>query len=633
MYNILGEFCCLLIAIVFLVFIINSFYLRERRNFLFLLCNISLIFACVSDILSCYGIEYYEKCSYFFCVSTSTVYFLSLCLLPFLYCLYFYASISAVHKFSKFFHGTLFLFFGIYLFIVIANIWTGWLFSFVPGIGYVRGKLKYSTYEITFLMIIAIEIAVIRHRRSMSSRMFTVFVLYPIISAFVSLIQIFKPSWLLSGCSGTITMVLMYLAIQSDQIEIDYKSGLKTEQHLSRTLRKKLRPCTLSSISIENLGVLQETLGSTEVDKLIYNLVRSFRVNISGTLFRYGNQFLVLSAEGSISKVSEQILSSFKKYSYIPSSISGREFSFHFIGASLEIPNDAEDYDDALELLKGLMSKARKEKTCCVVRCNEAFINDFRRTKTIIKILERELNPQSTQYQVYFQPIISIEKNKFVYAEALSRLNGTELGDISPSEFIPIAENNGLIEKLGRINFEKVCEFISRNSDVVKAVSVNFSVYQMINPEIKDFVFSMIEKYKIKPENIIMEITESIFIDDFEIVRSRMEEFVKAGIIFYLDDFGTGFSNFANVIRLPFYTIKIDRSFVLMMERDEEILKLVKNLISTFKDSNLKILVEGVETERQDKLVREASVDYIQGFLYSKPLSMDSYLKLLREQK
>ncbi len=633
MYNILGEFCCLLIAIVFLVFIINSFYLRERRNFLFLLCNISLIFACVSDILSCYGIEYYEKCSYFFCVSTSTVYFLSLCLLPFLYCLYFYASISAVHKFSKFFHGTLFLFFGIYLFIVIANIWTGWLFSFVPGIGYVRGKLKYSTYEITFLMIIAIEIAVIRHRRSMSSRMFTVFVLYPIISAFVSLIQIFKPSWLLSGCSGTITMVLMYLAIQSDQIEIDYKSGLKTEQHLSRTLRKKLRPCTLSAISIENLGVLQETLGSTEVDKLIYNLVRSFRVNISGTLFRYGNQFLVLSAEGSISKVSEQILNSFKKYSYIPSSISGREFSFHFIGASLEIPNDAEDYDDALELLKGLMAKARKEKTCCVVRCNEAFINDFRRTKTIIKILERELNPQSTQYQVYFQPIISIEKNKFVYAEALSRLNGTELGDISPSEFIPIAENNGLIEKLGRINFEKVCEFISRNSDVVKAVSVNFSVYQMINPEIKDFVFSMIEKYKIKPENIIMEITESILIDDFEIVRSRMEEFVKAGIIFYLDDFGTGFSNFANVIRLPFYTIKIDRSFVLMMERDEEILKLVKNLISTFKDSNLKILIEGVETERQDKLVREASVDYIQGFLYSKPLSMDSYLKLLREQK
>ena len=209
----------------------------------------------------------------------------------------------------------------------------------------------------------------------------------------------------------------------------------------------------------------------------------------------------------------------------------------------------------------------------------------------------------------------------------------TEIGNISPGEFIPIAESNGLIEKLGKVNFEKVCEFISKNSDVVKAVSVNFSVYQMLNPEIEDFVFGTIEKYGIKPENIIMEITESILIDDFEVIRERMEEFVKKGIVFYLDDFGTGFSNFANVIRLPFYTIKIDRSFVLMMEKDVEMLKLVKNLISTFKDSNLKILVEGVETEKQDELVKDAGVDFIQGFLYSKPLPMNTYLDLLRKQK
>lgn len=154
----------------------------------------------------------------------------------------------------------------------------------------------------------------------------------------------------------------------------------------------------------------------------------------------------------------------------------------------------------------------------------------------------------------------------------------------------------------------------------------------MMNPETQNFVFSTIKIYGIKPENIIMEITESIFIDDFELIRKRMEEFVKFGIIFYLDDFGTGFSNFANVIRLPFYTIKIDRSFVLMMEKDSEMLKLVKNLISTFKDSNLKILVEGVETEAQDKLVKNAGVDYIQGFLYSKPLSVTSYLELLHRQ-
>ncbi len=566
------------------------------------------------------------------CNFTSTVFFLNLCALPFIFCLYFYASISAVHKFSKIYHGVLILIFIVYLFLVVGNLWTGWIFRFDPEKGYVRGSLKYCTFIITGLQVIVTEVAVLKHRRVLSSRMFSVFVLYPVISAIVMSFQIFNEYWLMSGCSGAVTMILMYLAIQSDRIEIDYKSGLKTVQYLERTMTKKMRACTLSMISVENLGVLQETFGSTEVDNLVYNLVRSFRFNIRGSFYRNGSKFMVVSPHGSIDVLERQIKDSFSKYMNILDK-EGRRYRFEFIAASVNVPEDAGSFDEALELLKGLMDKARKEKTCCVVHSNESFMNEFRRKKTIIKILERELNPSSTQYQVYFQPIVSIEKQRFVYAEALSRLIGTEIGDISPAEFIPIAENNGLIERLGKVNFEKVCEFISQNMDVVKAVSVNFSVYQMLNPEIKDFVFGTIEKYGIKPENIIMEITESILIDDFELIRNRMEEFVKAGIIFYLDDFGTGFSNFANVIRLPFYTIKIDRSFVLMMEKDEEMLKLVKNLISTFKDSNLKILVEGVETEKQDELVKHAGVDYIQGFLYSKPLPMSSYLELLRGQQ
>lgn len=631
MYNILGEFCSLLISLVFFFFILTSFYLKERRNLLFFLCDISLMLTCASDILSTLCIVEFPKYSMWFCNLTSTVFFLNLCALPFIFCLYFYASISAVHKFSKIYHGVLILVFVVYLFLVIANLWTGWIFSFDPERGYVRGCLKNCTYVITGLQIIITEIAVIKHRQALSYRMFTVFMLYPFISAVVMAFEFVNEYWLMVGCSGAITMILMYLAIQSDRIEIDYKSGLKTEQYLERIMSKKMRTCTLSMISVDNLGVLQETFGSTEVDNFVYNLVRSFRMNIRGSIYRNGSIFMVVSPVGSIASLEKQIKEAFSKFTNLLNK-KGKSYKFEYVAASINVPEEAKTYDEAIDLLKGLLKKARKEKTCCVVHSNESFLNEFRRKKAIIKILERELNPESTQYQVYFQPIVSIEKNRFIYAEALSRLIDTEIGSISPGEFIPIAESNGLIEKLGRVNFEKVCEFISRNPDVVKAVSVNFSVYQMINPEIKDFVFGTIEKYGIKPENIIIEITESILIEDFEIVRERMEEFVKRGIVFYLDDFGTGFSNFANVIRLPFYTIKIDRSFVLMMEKDEDMLKLVKNLISTFKDSNLKILVEGVETLKQDELVKNAGVDYIQGFLYSKPLPMDSYLELLKKQ-
>ena len=166
--------------------------------------------------------------------------------------------------------------------------------------------------------------------------------------------------------------------------------------------------------------------------------------------------------------------------------------------------------------------------------------------------------------------------------------------------------------------------------DTIHAVSVNFSVYQMTNPNIVEIVLNTISKYKIKPENIIMEITESIFIDDFDLIRQRMIELSNAGIVFYLDDFGTGFSNFANVITLPFSTIKIDRSFVQMMEQNAEMVSLIDNLIKTFKESGLKILVEGVENDIQDKLVKDAGTDYIQGFLYAKPISQTELLDFLK---
>ena len=119
----------------------------------------------------------------------------------------------------------------------------------------------------------------------------------------------------------------------------------------------------------------------------------------------------------------------------------------------------------------------------------------------------------------------------------------------------------------------------------------------------------------------IIEITESVFIENFELINSNIEKLANAGIKFYLDDFGTGYSNLTTVIALPFSTVKMDRSLVLTMEESNRNYKLVKNLISTFKDANLEVLVEGVETQEQNYLVKNAGADYVQGYLYSKPLS------------
>lgn len=168
---------------------------------------------------------------------------------------------------------------------------------------------------------------------------------------------------------------------------------------------------------------------------------------------------------------------------------------------------------------------------------------------------------------------------------------------------------------------------------MVNAVSVNFSVYQISSPSVVDKVLSVIQKYNLSPSNIIIEITESVFIENFNDIFKNINVLVKAGIKFYLDDFGTGYSNLANVIALPFSTVKMDRSLVQKMEENDRNFKLVKNLISTFKDSNLDVLVEGVETEKQDSIVKSSGVDYIQGYLYSKPIPEKECIKILKEQR
>ena len=154
----------------------------------------------------------------------------------------------------------------------------------------------------------------------------------------------------------------------------------------------------------------------------------------------------------------------------------------------------------------------------------------------------------------------------------------------------------------------------------------------MTNTKVVENVLGTIARFGLSPSNIIMEITESIFIENFELVLNNMKKLAEAGIKFYLDDFGTGYSNLSNVIALPFSTIKIDRTLVLMAEESKKGEHLFSNLISTFKDAELTILVEGVETNNQNYLVEKSGADLIQGFLYSRPLPPEDCIELLQKQ-
>jgi EAL domain-containing protein (putative c-di-GMP-specific phosphodiesterase class I) len=241
-----------------------------------------------------------------------------------------------------------------------------------------------------------------------------------------------------------------------------------------------------------------------------------------------------------------------------------------------------------------------------------------------------------------YQPIYDIKSNCFASAEALVRLSYTgDFGFISPEEYIPIAEKNGLISKIGAIVFKKVCRFASVNNISklgVKYIEVNLSGVQAADSNISVQLKEIMDSYGIGAGFINLEITETALIDYQDILCDNMSKLREIGCTFSMDDFGTGYSNISQLTELNYDIIKIDKSLVWPCFdeyncniRSSRIV--LDNIVSLIQQINAKIVVEGIETKEQFDYMKKLGVDYIQGYYFSKPLKENDYISYLEKNK
>ena len=628
-YYILAEVVSCGMSILLFITILLTFSFYDKRQRLFLFATISTFLASFFNVLSIFCIANYKVLPLSVCEVITTFYFLFLLMCPFFMADY---SVDIATSFTnkKFIgysiNGSVQV---IYLLIVLLNFRTGWIFKYDATEGYVRGPLKNITYVITAFYSLYIMLTVFLNRQYLARRIMLVFGLYPFVSFFFVAVQFFFPNIVMTGIASFASVFFAYLVIQSYLIEVDLSTGLMTEGRLRKRVTMQKKKSVLFVFTIDNINLVQSSMDINDWNKMLLKIGILFSSNFPNNSYHIStNRFAGIGkTKIEVNQKADSIIKAITELgdgmnSFIPIPID-------YYCASVEFSSEENDYDSLMDIINIILTKAKENQLRSLQFCDEAIMVDRERKRYIYRILKRELDLDSNQFQVWFQPIYSVEKQQFTYMEALSRLNGTELGDIPPQEFVYVAENRGLIERLGFVAFEKVCKFISANRELVKAVSINFSVYQMTNKRLVQNVLESIKRFELNPSNIIMEVTESTFIDNFEVVSNNMKRLANAGVKFYLDDFGTGYSNLANVISLPFSTIKIDRSLVLMMEESERGVKLFMNLIKTFKDAGLKILVEGVETKNQNSLIEKAGVDYIQGFLFSRPLAEKNCIEFL----
>ncbi|HJB16424.1 MAG TPA: EAL domain-containing protein [Candidatus Blautia excrementipullorum] len=235
---------------------------------------------------------------------------------------------------------------------------------------------------------------------------------------------------------------------------------------------------------------------------------------------------------------------------------------------------------------------------------------------------------QEHRFQIYLQPKISLATGKVVGAEALVRWITREGTVLTPDAFVPLCESSGRIEELDFYVFERVAEFLARNQKLGRKqvpISVNASILHASDPFAVQKYLNILEKYHIDPKYTEIELTETATVDEYEKARRWFRELRKAGIRTAMDDFGAGYSVLNSVIDIPVDTVKLDRAFIRNCEVGPRGIFFFQKLVDMIRGLGYHVVCEGVETETQFNMLKETDCEEVQGYLFSRPLSLSDY--------
>lgn len=246
---------------------------------------------------------------------------------------------------------------------------------------------------------------------------------------------------------------------------------------------------------------------------------------------------------------------------------------------------------------------------------------------------ELSLAIKRNELSVHFQPLFD-QHEKMITAEALLRWNHKELGNISPSEFIPIAERSGLIVSIGDFVINTVCEFLSKwkghKSFGLKRIDINVSCQQFERDDFYLKLKNVLEKNRVPYGLLGLELTEEVMAGDIDKIINTFVRLKGLGIHFSIDDFGTGYSSLRYIKRLPIDNLKIDQSFVNDIPYDKSDCIMVNTIVAMARQMDLTVTAEGVETTEQKLFLQNLECDYYQGFLFNKPLCMEDFERLIQ---
>ena len=391
-------------------------------------------------------------------------------------------------------------------------------------------------------------------------------------------------------------------------------------------------------LDIRKFKNINDSLGHSLGDKVLMIAAKRFvrMLNATDMVARIGgDEFAVilrnLSSIGKAQKVARRILASISQ----PFSLSGNRVT---IGVNIGIAPCDTEYNTPEEVLRDAdiaMHYAKETDSGVAVFTKELRIRFLERVH-----FENDLRSaiDRKELSMHYQPLVSLQDGGLLGFEALLRWNHSELGNIPPNKFIPIAEESGLIMPITVWILEETTKQLAawqkishQHKELI--MSVNISGKHLSNDDLLDDVENALEISQISPSTLKLEITESAAMEFPEHTINILNRLKQLGVQLSIDDFGTGYSSLSYLHRLPFDTLKIDRSFVYSVGESGENSEILQTIISLAKNLKKKVIAEGIETQAQLSLLQNLGCDYGQGYLLSRPQTKESIEKALYEQK
>jgi len=492
---------------------------------------------------------------------------------------------------------------------------------------YTYGASVLCVYFFALMYVVATCVILFIFYNKVSRRREFAVGLWMIIWIIAAVIQFLNNEMLLVGFATAIGVLILFVMMENPESNLDRRLGCFNSYALTEylnELQKREKQFCILVLSFGNVRFMEEHRSYAET--ILRSVVNVIRKEKKVMIFKNARQgLLFIGNDGdSLYKVGLgvlEVLSVNKEWH--------KETKLALIRKG-EILKNSEEIFSFLSFLQHEYTNEKER----VFSIGEAVVERFRQRFVMEQKIAEAL--EDDRVEVHLQPVYCPKEKQYTSAEAVVRIREKDGSLISPAMFIPVAENSGQVLELGERVFEKVCKFL-HDSDAVKLgirhIKINLSVIQCEQKDLPERLTSILEKYELSPSCIDFEITETASMSSKSVIFFNIRRLVDYGFKFSLDDFGRGHSNLMYVVEMPISTIKLNIDMIKEYFMNSKAKTAVWAVVTMAHNMGIKVVAEGIETkEAMEAMVREG-VDFVQGYFFTKPLSMMEFLEFIKREQ